>query len=62
MLEHGTTELERVDDWRLKRLLDAGFPLGLASAIAIRNDIDLHHALDLVDRGCEPELAARILL
>jgi hypothetical protein len=61
MLEHAT-EPERVDDWRLKRLLDAGFPLTVASEIAIRPDIDLHRALQLIDRGCKPELAAEILL
>lgn len=61
MLEH-CTELERVDDWRLKQLLDAGFPLVVASAIAVRPDIDLHQAIELVDRGCQPETAARILL
>lgn len=57
-----STELERVDDWRLKQLLDAGFPLAAAAEIAIRPDIDLHHALDLIDHGCPPETAAEILL
>lgn len=61
MLEHAT-DLERAADWRLKRLLDAGFPIEQASEIAIRSDIDLHQALQLVERGCDPELAARILL
>ena len=52
----------QVEDWRLKRLVDAGYPLETAAAIAVRHDVDLHQALDLLTRGCSPELAAEILL
>ncbi len=47
--------------WRTDRLLDAG--LGEASARALGADcvVDLHALLELVDRGCPPELAARIV-
>lgn len=48
--------------WRFEQLLQAGYPLDLADIIAVRNDIDLHEACDLVVAGCKPELAARILL
>ena len=47
--------------WRRRRLLDAGFPQRLALSLAATPGIDLHALLELVDRGCPPELAARIL-
>ncbi|MGO4596383.1 hypothetical protein [Terrabacter sp. 2RAF25] len=46
--------------WRLCRLREAGFPASLAEALAHQR-IDLHALLQLVDAGCPPELAARIL-
>jgi hypothetical protein len=50
-----------VEAWRLHRLVDAAFPLPLAVELATTPGIDLHALLALVDRGCPPELAARIL-
>lgn len=50
-----------VVDWRRCRLLEAGFPVGLATVLARTRDVDVHALLQLVDRGCPPELAARIL-
>ena len=47
--------------WRARRLISAGFPIDLAQRLARTDRIDLHRLLELVDRGCEPELAARIL-
>lgn len=47
--------------WRLKVLLDAGYPLELASPIAGELRIDLHEAVALVKRGCTPALAFQIL-
>jgi hypothetical protein len=41
-------------------LLEAGFPAGLAAAVASDPGFDLHALLQLVDRGCPPELAVRI--
>jgi hypothetical protein len=46
--------------WRRCRLLEAGFPAGLAAAVASDPGFDLHALLQLVDRGCPPELAVRI--
>jgi hypothetical protein len=46
--------------WRRCRLLENGFPPPLADELA-RQRVDLHALLQLVDRGCPPELAARIL-
>jgi hypothetical protein len=47
-------------EWRRERLLRAGFAGGLAADLAADSSTDLHALLDLVDRGCPPELAARI--
>lgn len=50
-----------VTTWRRCRLLEAGFPEDLAARLAATSRVDLHALLQLVDRGCPPELAARIL-
>jgi hypothetical protein len=47
--------------WRRDRLLAAGFAPKLASGLAQDGRIDLHAVLDLIDGGCAPVLAARIL-
>ncbi|HEV2773959.1 MAG TPA: hypothetical protein VGV90_00060 [Solirubrobacteraceae bacterium] len=51
---------EALDDWRRRRLIAAGFDPRLAVELAA-GDADLHELLVLVDRGCPPPLAARIL-
>ena len=50
-----------VRTWRRCRLLEAGFPEELAGMLAGMPRVDLHALLQLVDRGCPPHLAARIL-
>jgi hypothetical protein len=47
--------------WRKERLLLAGFEPGLAESVAADCTMDLHATIELVERGCPPELAARIL-
>jgi hypothetical protein len=47
--------------WRLCRLLESGFAEDLALRLASTPAVDVHALLQLVDRGCPPELAARIL-
>lgn len=47
--------------WRVKRLREAGFQRAAAERLARDQRYDLHELLDLVDRGCRPDLAARIL-
>lgn len=56
------SDAERVDQWRLAQLLDAGYPVELADQIASRHAIDLHQAVDLIAKGCTPQMAADILL
>jgi hypothetical protein len=47
--------------WRLERLLAAGFEVPLATALAADCRVDLHRVIELVEHGCPPLLAARIM-
>jgi hypothetical protein len=47
--------------WRRHQLLRSGFSPRLASRIAHDRRYDLHALIELTERGCTPELAARIL-
>jgi hypothetical protein len=51
----------KTESWRFEVLARAGYPSSLAELVA-RSRADLHVAVDLVSRGCDPELAARIVL
>jgi hypothetical protein len=57
----GDHEPVDVRTWRLCWLLEAGFDRELAESLALSPGVDLHALLELVDRGCPPVLAARIL-
>lgn len=59
--ELAQTDQERVENWRLHELLRAGYPVWLAERLAF-SEADLHHAVELVNRGCPCETAAEILL
>lgn len=48
-------------DWRRDQLLRSGFSARLAARLAADSRHDLHALIELVERGCSPELAARIL-
>ncbi len=56
------TERERIERWRAEELERAGYGAPAAAAIAARHDVDLHTATDLLEQGCPPETALRILL
>lgn len=45
----------------MQRLREAGFGATTARRLACDDRYDLHALLELVDRGCPPQLAARIL-
>jgi hypothetical protein len=48
--------------WRLQALVRAGYPPSDALVLSRRDDVDLHFAVELLERGCRPEIAMRILL
>ena len=50
-----------VAGWREQRLLRAGVEADLAASFASDCAMDLHAMIELVERGCSPGLAARIL-
>jgi hypothetical protein len=58
-----TTHDESVDvmRWRREQLVRTGFGPRLAAAIAKDGRYDLHALIELVQQGCEPALAARIV-
>ena len=55
-------EIERVEAWRLEELERAGYGRDAANELSQRHDIDLHAAVALIERGCPPEIALRILV
>ena len=59
-----TTENPATEDvigWRREQLARSGFALPLAERVAKDALYDLHALIELVERGCPPELAVRIL-
>ena len=54
-------ESRAVADWRRKQLVRSGFPRSLAARLASDPEYDLHRLIELVERGCPPELAVRVL-
>jgi hypothetical protein len=55
------TEQELVESWRATELERAGYPPAIAAELAARTDVDLHRAVEMLSRGCSPELALSIL-
>jgi hypothetical protein len=53
--------LHEVASWRWEQLVQSGFRPPLATQVAADQRYDLHALLELVARGCSPELAVRIL-
>lgn len=53
--------VDEVARWRQERLTRSGFSLALAAEIANDSRYDLHALIELVERGCRPDLAVRIL-
>ena len=60
VLEPERAERAAVAAWRRRELAEAGFSPGLAAALAAEG-ADVHALIELVERGCRPRLAARIL-
>jgi hypothetical protein len=57
-----STEIERIERWRAEELERAGYEPRAAGRLAVRHDVDLHAAVELLERGCPVDLALRILL
>jgi hypothetical protein len=53
-------ERAAVEAWRRCQLAEAGFPSRLSAALPGDGRVDVDALIDLVERGCPPELAARI--
>lgn len=51
----------RYVDWRTQCLVDAGVENSDAARLGQDPRYDVHALLELVDRGCPPSLAVRIL-
>lgn len=47
--------------WRSERLREAGFAPAWARRLAADPRYDLHALIEMVERGCPPELAVRLL-
>jgi hypothetical protein len=60
-----TAATERASDqvvrWRRDQLVDSGFPLTTAARLAKDRRYDMHALIELVARGCTPDLATRIV-
>ena len=56
----GGSEQLRVHNWRVARLARLGIPWTLAEVYA--DQLDWHRIARLVQRGCPPRLALRIVL
>ena len=52
---------DEVVRWRREQLVDSGFAPQLADDVAKDSRYDLHALIELVERGCHPEVAVRIL-
>ena len=52
---------DEVRGWRREQLGLAGFSPDLAGQVAADPRFDLHALIELVEHGCPPELAVRIL-
>jgi len=53
---------EEVVAWRLEQLIRAGCDPSGALILAKRSSVDLHGAVELLERGCPPRVALEILL
>jgi hypothetical protein len=58
----GSARHEIVRGSRSDQLSAVGYPRSAAAELADRRDVDLHLAVELLRRGCNPATALRILL
>jgi hypothetical protein len=60
--ETESPEVEAVLRWRFEELMRAGYDAGSALILAGHAEVDLHAARSLLERGCPPETALKIVL
>jgi len=56
------SEIDRIEQWRHEELERAGYDPESALVLAASHDVDLHDAVNLLNRGCSVDLALQILL
>lgn len=56
-----TRQENQLATWRRDQLVCSGFADDLAAAVSRDDRFDLHALIELVERGCPPSLAVRIL-
>jgi hypothetical protein len=56
------SEIDRIEHWRHEALERAGYDAESALVLAASHDVDLHSAVELLQRGCSVDLALQILL
>jgi hypothetical protein len=56
------TEAQRVERWRAEELARAGYEPDAVRRLAVQLEVDLHVAVEMLERGCPPHLALDILL
>ena len=56
------SENDRIERWRHEALARAGYDAESALVLAASHDVDLHAAVELLERGCTVDLALQILL
>ncbi len=56
------TDADGVLGWRYETLRRAGYVPNDAARLARHRSVDLHRAVELLEQGCEPAIALRILL
>jgi len=56
------SEIDRIEQWRHAALERAGYDPESAFVLAASHDVDLHEAVELLERGCSVDLALQILL
>jgi len=54
-------DAQAVVNWRRLELIHCGFPRSLAARVARDEQYDLHQLIELVEQGCSPDLAVRVL-
>jgi hypothetical protein len=61
-VDDAATEQKRVEQWRERELVRAGFDEDVAWLLSTHQEVDLHDAIKLLRGGCDQTVAMLILL